>query len=75
MKLPEIDWAKIQVIVDQATELEEHGTMDRETWLRLCREFAEVSHGILSMPGVLGRSAQSSEWFETLRNERTERVA
>jgi hypothetical protein len=75
MKLPEIDWTRIQGIVDQAAELEARDGMDRETWLRLNREFAEVSHGILSMPAVLGRSAKSSEWFEALHNEPSERVA
>ena len=75
MTLPEINWNQIQSIVDQAAELEERGAMDREIWLRLSREFANVSHGILSMPAVLGRSAKSSEWFEALHAEPSERVA
>lgn len=74
MKLPEIDWTRIQAVIDQAAELEKRGALDRETWLRLNREFADVSHGILSMPAVLGRSAQSSKWFDALR-EPSERVA
>ena len=75
MTLPEIDWTRIQAIVDQAAELETRDAMDRETWLRLSREFADASHGSLSMPAVLGRSAKSGEWFEALRNEPSERVA
>jgi hypothetical protein len=75
MKLPEIDWVRIQSIMDEAGELENRGGMDRETWLRLSRDFADASHGILGLPGVLGRSAQSSEWFEALHSEPSERVA
>ena len=75
MKLPEIDWTRIQAILDQAAELKKCDAMDRESWLRLNREFAETSHGILGMPSVLGRSAKTSEWFEALRSQPSERVA
>jgi hypothetical protein len=75
MNLPEIDWTRIQVIIDQTSQLERSGAMDRETWLRLNHEFADISRGILPMPGVLGRAAKSSEWFDALRNESSKRVA
>ncbi|MGA9625318.1 MAG: hypothetical protein WBL65_08495 [Bryobacteraceae bacterium] len=75
MTLPKINWTRIQAIVDHAAELEARDAMDRESWLRLNREFAEVSHGSLSMPAVLGRSAKNSEWFEALHSQASERVA
>lgn len=65
MKLAEIDEVRIQEILLQARELHHCGAMDRDTWLRLNREFVDASHGRLGMPGVLAQSGKS-EWFAEL---------
>ena len=74
MKLPEIDWERIDAILARAEELYESGKMDRATWLALVQEFGAASHGRLEMPGILGRSGES-EWFEALHDTSSKRVA
>jgi hypothetical protein len=74
MKLPEIDWDRIDSILARAEEAVQSGKMDRETWLALAGEFSDVSHGSLGMPGILGRSGET-EWFEELHKEPSQRVA
>lgn len=75
MELPEIDAERLHAILDRAEDLHERGLMDRATWLQLNREFGEVTHGRLEMPGVLGRSGKH-EWFEALESgDDSEQVA
>jgi hypothetical protein len=74
MKLPEIEWERVRAIIARAEELHQSGQIDRDSWLALVKEFGEVSHGSLEMPGALGRLGQS-EWFEELRKTPSQRVA
>jgi hypothetical protein len=67
MTLPEIDGTEIQRIIVEARSRYESGTMDRETWLRLNREFVGAARGQLGMPGILGKSGKP-EWFEELQS-------
>jgi hypothetical protein len=74
MKLPEIDWDRIDTILARADELCASGRIDCSTWVALVKEFGEASHGRLELPANLGRMAERA-WFDVLHRQSSERVA